>query len=91
MKYRAGECLCSGDDGASCAAEQTKPGSGVSRAIEPAQSRRPASLSAWRRLGPQARRAKRARRPSSVAPAGPEGQPSEAGQLVTVRRHTCGA
>ena len=51
MKYRAGECLCSGDDGASCAAEQTKPGSGVSRAIEPAQSRRPCSLSAWHRLG----------------------------------------
>ena len=64
-KMGAGECLCLDGGCASGAAEQTEPGSGVWWAIKPAESLRQGCLSAWHRLGPRARRAKQARRPSS--------------------------
>ena len=51
MKDGVGECLCLGDDCASGAAEQTKPGNCVLSAIKPAKSSRPGSLSVWHRLG----------------------------------------
>ena len=78
MKGGVVECLSLGDDCASSAAEQTKPGhpgGGVQWAIKPAgsalrgsENRRPGSP--WHLLGLRARRAKPARWSSSVTPGG---------------------
>ena len=77
--------FCNGqfaDSDASGAAEHTKSGCDVCRAIKPAESSRLGSLSAWHRLGPRARRAKQASAVlqfSTSWAAGPEGpgQPSK--------------
>ena len=62
VKDWVGECVFVGDDCARCAAEQTKLGCGVWRAIKPAESSRLCCLrlSAWHQLGPQVRQAKQA-------------------------------
>ena len=44
-----------------------------------AECRRSGSLPAWYGMGPRARQAKHVRQPCRVFPAGPEGQPREAG------------
>ena len=92
MKDCVGECGCLGYDSARGAADRISlvvrsegPSSSlrVVAAAEPQTRTPPTSLSGWHRLGPRARRAMQAWRPSSIAPAGPAGQPSKAGQVVT--------
>ena len=68
------QCSCT-------AAEQTKLGCDVWRAIRPAESNRPGSLSARHQLGSRALKVKQARLPSSVTPAGPEGKWGRPGSL----------